>query len=261
MRSVERLSAAERVALLVPLAGGLAFGLGPLLLPQTLAGLSGYSGDDPLIARLAGAATLGYAVALALGINEGRARPLRFVLLATLVFNIGSLFACSVEIVSGGARPIVYLILVADVVIIAIAAALLRGHAEPPAARDVGNWVVTLLAILTVPATIFGLFLLLAPQSFATLFGYHGTDAFVFRQAGAATLGYAAMGVAEIRSGRWHGIRLPVVMALVFNSAAFLATAYHMAALGEVNLLTIVVAPASLFATIATALILTLRGH
>ncbi|OLC57257.1 MAG: hypothetical protein AUH85_03900 [Chloroflexi bacterium 13_1_40CM_4_68_4] len=266
MRAVERLSAAERVALVVPLAGGSVFGLGALLLPQSTAALTGYAGADPLIARYAGAATLGYAVALAFGVWEGRARPLRFVLLATLAFNVASLFACLVEIASGQARPVVYAILVSGVVIIAIAAAVLRGHAEPPAARDVGTWVVTLLAILTVPAAIFGLFPLLAPAQFAVLFRLNGTDTFLFRQAGAATLGYAGMGIAEARSGRWNSLRLPVLMALVFNSVSFVASAFEIG--GQVGSeggfetwLPFVVAPVSLFATVATALILQVRGR
>ena len=69
----------------MPLAGGIAFGLGPLLLPQTMAEYTGFAGNDPLVGRYAGAATLGYAVALAVGIAEGRAYPLRLVMLATLV--------------------------------------------------------------------------------------------------------------------------------------------------------------------------------
>ena len=258
---MERLTPAERAALVAPLAGGILFGLGPLLLPDAMARLTGYAGDDPIVARYAGAATLGYAVALALGIAEARARPIRFVLLATLVFNLGSLFACVNEIAAGTARPVVYLIVVADIVITAIAVVVLRGHAHPPAARDVGRWVVVVIGILTVPAATFGLFPLFAPAQFATVFGQHGTDVFLFRQAGAATLGYAAMGVAGVRSGRWNSIRLPVLMALVFNACAFAATASQIIALGELNLLTAVVAPASAVASVATALILVLRGR
>ncbi|HYY55568.1 MAG TPA: hypothetical protein VFA01_09320 [Candidatus Dormibacteraeota bacterium] len=245
----------------MPLAGGIAFGLGPLLLPQTMAEYTGFAGNDPLVGRYAGAATLGYAVALAVGIAEGRARPLRLVVLATLVFNLASLFACVLEIVAGSPRPVVYVILIAGVVITVIAALVLRAHREPAAGRDVGAWVVPVLAILTALAAVFGLLPLLAPQQFAALFGQHGTDTFVFRQAGAATLGYAAMGVAEVRAAQWELIRLPIAMALAFNAAAFAATLYHLAAFAEVNLLTVLVAPASLFATVATALILVRGGR
>ena len=53
--------------------------------------------------------------------------------------------------------------------------------------------------------------------------GYRGTDEYVYRLAGAACFGYAVMGIQELRSLHWYDMRLPNVMALVFNGLAFLA--------------------------------------
>src|SRR5262249_1031197 len=100
----------QRWALVVPLAGGAGFGLLPLLVPVQIATATGYSGDDPFVGRLAGAATFGYAVALALGIREGRWPALRAVVVATLTFNIISLIACAIEIGADRATAVVFLI-------------------------------------------------------------------------------------------------------------------------------------------------------
>ena len=50
-------------------------------------------------------------------------------------------------------------------------------------------------------------------------------------------------------------------MALVFNLSAFVATIVHILAFAEITPLTILVAAASLFATVVTASILALRGR
>jgi hypothetical protein len=60
------LSRGERLLLVVPLLGGLVFGVGPYLAPGTFGPLFGYVGNDHFIYHLAGASTVGYAVALTL---------------------------------------------------------------------------------------------------------------------------------------------------------------------------------------------------
>ncbi len=258
---MDRLSALERALLLLPLAGGMVFGLSPLLVPQSFALATGYSGDDPLVARYAGAATFGYAVALVPGIRDGLWRPLRLVVVAVLVFNLASLYACAAEIVAGVARPVVFLILVTSVLLVAIGGWLLARHDVPPEEKqDVSDWVLFLLLVLTIGATAFGLLPLLGPTQFARYFGLVGTDTFLFRQAGAATLGYAAMGLLEMRSGRWDEIRLPAAMGLAFNGASFLASL--LALLGDdASSLVVIVTPASLGATVAFAAALARRGR
>ena len=56
-----------RLLLLVQVGVAGSFGLLPLLLPQTFASWFGYTGRDDLVYRLAGAASVGYAVAALIG--------------------------------------------------------------------------------------------------------------------------------------------------------------------------------------------------
>jgi hypothetical protein len=65
---MQRMSGLERVLLFLPVPGALFFGVAPLLVPVALARAFGYSGDDPYLMRLAGAATLGYGVAFVVGV-------------------------------------------------------------------------------------------------------------------------------------------------------------------------------------------------
>ena len=60
-------------------------------------------------------------------------------------------------------------------------------------------------------SAIFGLVPLFYPQ-FNQLFGFKVTDIFLYGQAGAATLGYAVMGIFVLLSRNWQEIRYPVVM-------------------------------------------------
>jgi hypothetical protein len=222
---VTQLSGIERLLLVAPLAGGLVFGLLPLLLPGVLAAWTGYPGNDPYIYALAGAATFGYAVALALGIRQRAWAPVRLLVVAVLTFNLASLYGCAIEIAGGQAQPVVYLILVTSLAFVALCVALLSSRrAAPAGAPDSAPWVVWFLRIATLLAATFGLLPLLVPTLFGTLFGFKATDIFLYRQAGAATLGYAVMGVLELRSRRWEELRLPVLMAGVFNGLSFLAS-------------------------------------
>src|SRR5947209_11781257 len=179
MERSSRLSGLERWLLALPLAGGLVFGLFPLLVPVAFASFTGFSGNDPFIYRLAGAATFGYAVALGLGLRQGTWAAVRLVVIAVLTFNLASLYACCVELVSpssGGVRPVVYLILAASLVIVGITGTLLYRHRqdEKPA-PNIASWVVRFIVIATVLATAFGLTPLFYPQ-INHLFGFKVTD-------------------------------------------------------------------------------------
>lgn len=109
--------------------------------------------------------------------------------------------------------------------------------------------------IAAILAFFFGLTALFYPQLYH-LFGFKGTDLFLYHQAGASTLGYAVMGIFELRSGSWMEIRLPSVMAVVFNDLSFLASLLTLA-LGESLVL---VAVASLAVTIATIVVMRTNG-
>jgi hypothetical protein len=89
-----KLNKLERILLLLPLAGGLVFGALPFLLGGAFGRMFGYPGNDSFVYRLAGAATFGYAVALIMGLRRGDWAPMRLVVIATLTFNLASIFAC-----------------------------------------------------------------------------------------------------------------------------------------------------------------------
>jgi hypothetical protein len=77
------LGSGERWLLLLPLAGGLLFGAGPLLWGGAFGKLFGASGDDDYIYRLAGASTVGYVLPLAMAIAGRGWNAARVGILAT----------------------------------------------------------------------------------------------------------------------------------------------------------------------------------
>ena len=68
------------------------------------------------------------------------------------------------------------------------------------------------------------------------------------------------MGIQELRSLHWDDMRLPSVMALVFNGLAFLASAFEILA-GRTTLLVVLVALAAGFFSVAIAVILRRHGR
>jgi hypothetical protein len=263
MDTSKRLSTLERWLIALPLAAGVVFGLFPLLAPEQFASLSGAPGNDPFIYRLAGAATFGYAVGLAFGLRQGTWAAVKLMVIAVLTFNLASLYACGSAIIYpttiGGTKPVVYLILVTSVFFVAMTATLLYRHRQdaklPP---NVASWVVILIVIATILAATFGLTPLFYPQAFK-LVGYKVTDIFLFGQAGAATFGYAVMGIFELRSRNWQEIRCPFIMAALFNGVSFLTCLLSIAS-GEPLFLPVLVAIASLAVTISIIIALRTNG-
>ena len=263
MDTSSRLSTLERWLIALPLAAGVVFGLIPLLAPEQFASLTGFPGKDPYIYRLAGAATFGYAVGLALGLRQGTWAAVKLMVIAVLTFNLASLYACGSEIISptttGGTKPIVYLILVTSLVFVAMTGMLLYRHRQDAKlAPNIASWVVTFIVIATILAATFGLTPLFYPKLFQ-LFGFKVTDLFLYGQAGAATLGYAVMGIFELRSRNWQELRCPLVMAAIFNGVSFLASLLSIA-LGQPLLLPVLIAIASLSVTIASIIALRTNG-
>lgn len=258
---LERLTSQEKLLLVVPLLGGLVFGFLPLLAPGLLARLAGAMGNDPFIYRLAGAATLGYAIAILLALRQEAWLPVRIVVIATLAFNLGSLYAIALAILDGSATWIVYAILVASISITAITASLLRRHgAAPQLAPDVAAWLVALVWFLAIVATLVGALGLFVPAMVARLFGYAGTDTFLYRQGGAATLGYGIMGFYQLRSRTWSQWRLPSVMALVFNGLSFILAVLALIG-GESSVLPFIIGGAALVATVGSFMALQRQGE
>jgi hypothetical protein len=240
--------------------GSLALGLPLYVFPRPFARLADLAGDDTFIYELGGAAMLGYAVALALGVRNGLWAPIRFVALATYAFSAIAFLAGFVSFASNQINGFVVLFsLWAVLVAYALAQILVAHRGAVAGPRNVATWVVAVLALATLSAALFGLGPQ-APGPFASLMGYKGTDEYMFRLAGAACFGYAAMGIQELRSLHWDDMRLPSVMALVFNGLAFLASAFEILA-GRATLLVMLVALAAGFFTVAIAAILVRRGR
>src|ERR1700675_5025740 len=110
------------------IAAGLFFGLAPLLAPKQFGDFTGFQAKDLFVYRLAGAATLGYGVALLIGFRASW-RELRILIASTAVFNGASIAACLVAIVQGGAQWLVYVILLASIL---FTAGTLNLLANPP---------------------------------------------------------------------------------------------------------------------------------
>jgi hypothetical protein len=256
-----KLSNLERILLLLPLAGGLVFGALPFLLGGAFGKAFGYPGNDSFIYRLAGAATFGYAVALTLGLRRRDWAPLRLVVIATLIFNLASMFACVVELLAGDTNIFVYLILGTSIAITAITAWILNRHAGGEgSSMDVSPWFIRFIILGTILSAAFGLLPLLIPALGAKLLGFHGTDVFLIRQAGAASLGYAVIGALGIRSGAWQERTLTMIMALVFNGFSFIASVIALFS-GEPVLITVVIGAASLFVTIVGTIAYQRKGQ
>jgi hypothetical protein len=240
--------------------GSLALGLPLYVFPRPFARIADLIGDDIFVYELGGAAMLGYAVALALGIRGGLWAPARFVVLATYVFAAIAFLAGFVSFAGNQITGFVVLFsLWAVIVAYALAQILVAQRGSLAGPRDVAGWVPPVLALATLSAAVFGLGPQL-PGPFASLMGYKGTDEYVYRLAGAACFGYAAMGIQELRSLHWDDMRLPNVMALVFNGLAFLASVFELLA-GRGTLLVYLVALAAGFFTVAIAAVLIRRGR
>jgi hypothetical protein len=228
--------------------------------PRPFARIADLAGDDTFIYELGGAAMLGYAVALALGIRGGYWAPMRFVVLATYTFAAIAFLAGFVSFASNQINGFVVVFsLWAVVVAYALAQMLVAHRGLVAGPRDVAGWVAAVVALATVSAAVFGLGPQL-PGPFASLMGYKGSDEYVYRLAGAACFGYAAMGLQELRSLHWDDMRLPNIMALVFNGLAFLASVFEILA-SRATLLVYLVALAAGFFTVTIAAILVRRGR
>jgi hypothetical protein len=80
-----------------------------------------------------------------------------------------------------------------------------------------------LLAIQVLAAAVFGLWPFVAPEAFAALGGLRGTEPFIYRLAGAATLGYGVAALFALGRPSWERVRIPIAATTAFNAAAVLA--------------------------------------
>lgn len=144
---------------------------------------------------------------------------------------------------------------------VTLAGGLLARHRDAEAGpSDMGGWLIRFLALGMVAAIASALLALVLPVETGRLFGYRATDVFLYRESGAATLGYAVMGAFELRSRRWAEIEHATVMALVFTGASLLASAHTLLA-GETGWLAYIVGPVSVAVTALCTIALVRRGH
>jgi hypothetical protein len=250
----------DRWLLFLPIAADFLFGLGPFLLGGSFGVLFGFPGNDSFLYRCAGAAAFGYPVGLLLGLRQQSWPALRLPVIATLTFNLASICICAIEILSGTALPIVYVIALASIAVTAITASILRRYSdESRSAPDISPLLRYGLILGGVLAGVFGILPLLIPAQFAQLVGYKGTDVFVIRQAGAASLGYSVMAFLALKSGVWQEVRTATVMALVFNGLAVVASVIALLA-GDPIFIVGLIGAAALFYTVMVLIALQRNG-
>lgn len=211
----------ERALLVLPALAGLVLGLFPLFLPTFFATITQFPADDLYLYQLAGAATLGYGIALSIGLFQKQWLAVRLLVIGVLVFNLGSLYACAIQILTGPTPYSIYVILAASLLFIAISALLLFRHQGVP--RQAPNLASTPLRIFlivgAVSAAAFGILPLFVPGLF-TIFHLHMTVPFLARQAGSASLGYAVMAILAQSALNTEELPLIGVAAGVFNGVS-----------------------------------------
>ncbi len=246
----------ERVLLVLPALAGLAFGLFPLFLPTFFAAVTQFPADDLYLYQLAGAATLGYGVALSIGLFQKHWLAVRLSVFGILVFNLGSLYACGVQLFTGPTPYSVYLILVSSVLFVAISGLLLFRHRGVP--RRVPNLASTPLRIFlligAVSAAIFGILPLFVPELF-TIFHLHMTVPFLARQAGSASLGYAVMAILAQWALNTQELPLIGVAAGVFNGVSGIVSIPYILA-GTIVFLPWLIGPVGLLVLVGCFLVL-----
>lgn len=211
----------ERALLILPALAGLVLGLFPLFLPTLFATVTQFPADDLYLYQLTGAATLGYGIALSLCLFQEQWLSIRLPVIGVLIFNLGSLYACAIQILTGSAPYSVYVILIASLLLVAISALLLLRHrGVPQQAPNLASTPLRIFLIVgAVSAATFGFLPLFVPELF-TIFHLHMTIPFLARQAGSASLGYAVMAIL----GQWalNTQELPLigVAAGVFNGVS-----------------------------------------
>jgi hypothetical protein len=242
-----------RVLLGVQVLATIMFGVIPLALPATFASIAAYSGDDPYIYRLAGAATAGYLIAALVGL-AGRRRwaDLRIPIAGTLTFTAAAAVGSVATIVGGDGHWVVFVVLLAAVGFAGFAGYWLRRDQGAPVVGGPGLDQASriIIGLATLSAAVFGLLPLVIPAIFASVFGLVGTDVWMFRMAGSACLGYAVAGLLELRATGYQPIAIQNLAAIAFNAFAAVASWLSVAS-GTGGILAPVVAVAATFFALA----------
>jgi hypothetical protein len=250
------LSGWERALLVLPALAGLALGFLLAFLPGLFAAITQFSADDAYIYRLAGAAILGYGVALSIGLFQQSWLAVRLVVIGVLVNNLGSLYACTIAIFSGHVPYSVYLFLVTNLLFVAICGLLVVRHwgVPQPKSNLASRAMQFFLIVGAVAAGAFGVLPLFVPDLF-TLFHLHINAPFIIREAGAASLGYAVVAVLAQWAKNSQEFRLITVMGAVFNGVGGLVSIPYLLA-GGILLLPWIIAPVGLVVMVVCLIVL-----
>lgn len=218
-----------RALLVVEILAAGVFGLVPFVLPVLAAKTVGFVGDEPFIYRLAGAASFGYAVMAWIGYRQPAWHRMRIPLIATLTFTAAAVVASALSLLNGEQQFIIYFVLIVSVVFSILSLYWVVRNVGPRAADGGGIEAAfrTILLLATAAAAVFGVVPLLAPKAFMSFAGFKGTDLYIGRAAGAATLGYAVAGVYQLRARNRAEIHVQVIGALVFNGLSAIAAALY----------------------------------
>jgi hypothetical protein len=244
-----RLPALRGLLLVQVVAAGF-FGLFTLLLPQAFAQLIGGSTDLPFVYRIGGSATLGYSVMALLALLRPTSPEVRIPVIATFTFTLAAAAGSLLSLGDRDARAIVFVVLLAATIFTVLAAYWLYRDegARPKDEERIEPGFRLTLVLATASALFFGITPLLMADLFAASAGLPTNDPFIFRMAGAATLGYGVAGILEILTDRWQPIRLQVVGAVVFNALAAVSSAIYLATGGTSFLGWVMLLAAGLFA-------------
>jgi hypothetical protein len=239
-----------RALLVVQVLAAAFFGIAPLVAPEAFATFGGLEGSEPFIYRLAAAATLGYAAAALLGLRRPRWEALRIPMVATCTFNAAAVVAMLLSLAGGESAWIVWFILVAASAFTLFSGFWLvrdQGGRASDGHAPLGRTFRLVLVLATLAATVFGVLPLVAAEPIASMTGFDTSELFPYRLAGAATIGYAAAGVLQVRARSVGAIRLQVIAALVFNAFSALAVALYLGAGGDSPVAILIGAAATAF--------------
>jgi hypothetical protein len=254
--SKTHLSGWERALLVLPALAGLGLGIMLVFLPEFFAALTQFPADDSYIYRLAGAAILGYGVALSLSLFQQTWLTVRLVVIGVLVNNLGSLYACGLAIFSGYAPYSVYLFLVTNLLFVVICGLLLARHwgVPHPESDFTSRAMQFFLVVGAIAAGAFGVLPLFVPGLF-TLFHLHINAPFIIREAGAASLGYAVVAILAQRALNKQELPLITVMGAIFNGVGGLVSIPYLLT-GGILLLPWVIAPVGLIVLVVCLIVL-----
>lgn len=245
-RNIGQLTMIERALLVVPTIVGLSIGLFPLLLPKVFAQVANFPDDDVYVYQLTGAATLGYGVVFLMGMLRGDWLEIRLPTIGVLVFNVAAFCVCLYTLAQGGAPYSVYVVMAPAVIVSALSGALLyRYRHVPRPPHDLAMVSVRVFLVVgLLAAGTFGVLPLFAPE-LGRLVHLHINAPFIARQAGSASLGYAVMTMFAQRALSSQELRLPIIMAAIFNGVSGIVSIPAIFN-GDVTLLPWLIAPVGL---------------